>query len=174
LNLTSPQQSSIFHTVRDFDCWRGLAFSEKYSCSVQALSDGRVKLELDIICFAVSPAVARELSECLNDALAIQIDDDSQFEFRRQQQVLKVTILDGRKGLRYEAEGEVDITSASPDFFGDSDNGNARIAVYTIPGGGYEFDFDFMCFSFAAQDAIWLRDNLLVACVHGADHNPVG
>lgn len=174
MNLPSPQQSSIFHTVREFDCWRGLAFFEKYSCSVQVLSDGQVRLELDIIGFAVSPAVARELSECLNDAMAIQTDDDSQFEFRRKQQVMKVTILDGRRGLQYEAVGEIDITNASSDFFSDSEHGNTRIAVYTIPGGGYEFDFNFMCFSFAAQDAIWLRDNLLEACVHGADYDPAG
>lgn len=155
--------SSIF--TREFDCWRGLAESEKYPSTVEVLPSGRIRLGLDILEFGVSTAIARALSHCLNDALAIQIMDDDQFILEEQQRLLTVSYpCQKNRAMQYKAEGEIVITNASADFFEDSDHGITRIVVSTIPGGGYEFDFGFMCYSFAAQDAIWLCNTLREAC----------
>jgi hypothetical protein len=151
--------------TREFDCWRGLAESEKYPFTVEVLPSGRIRLGFDILEFGVSTAVALALSHCLNDALAIQVLDDDQFVLEEQQKLLTVSYLCQKdRAMQYKAEGEIEITDASPDFFEDTDHGTTRIVVSTISGGGYEFDFGFMCYSFAAQDAIWLCNTLREAC----------
>jgi hypothetical protein len=150
---------------RDLDCWRGLADREKYPSTVEVLPSGRIRLGFDIVEFGVSTAVALALSHCLSDALAIQVLDDDQFVLEEQQKLLTVSYpCQKNRAMQYKAEGEIEITDASPDFFEDTDHGTTRIVVSTIPGGGYEFDFGFMCFSFAAQDAVWLCDTLRMAC----------
>lgn len=161
---TFAQETSLKFT-REFDCWRGLADSEKYPFTAEVLPSGRIRLVLDILEFGVSTVVALALSHCLNDALAIQIMDDDQFILEEQQRLLAVSYpCQKNRAMQYKAEGEIEITDASPDFFEDTDHGTTRIVVSTIPGGGYEFDFGFTCFSFAAQDAVWLCDTLHKAC----------
>ncbi|RJX78934.1 hypothetical protein [Pseudomonas sp. LS-2] len=160
---TTQATSSRF--TREFDCWRGLADSEKYPFTVEVLPSGRIRLGLDILEFGVSPAVALALSHCLNDALAIQIMDDNQFILEEQQRLLTVSYpCQKNRAMQYKAESEIEITDASPELFGNSNHGATQVVVSTIPGGGYEFDFGFTCFSFSAQDAIWLCDTLREAC----------
>jgi hypothetical protein len=161
---TFAQETSLKFT-REFDCWRGLADSEKYPSTVEALPSGRIRLGFDILEFGVSTAVALALSHCLNDALAIQVMDDDQFILEAQQSLLAVSYpCQKNRAPQYKAEGEIEITDASPFFFEDSHSGTTRIVVSTIPGGGYEFDFGFTCYSFSAQDAVWLCDTLRKAC----------
>lgn len=161
---TFAQETSLKCT-REFDCWRGLADSEKYPSTVEVLPSGRIRLGFDILAFGVSTAVALALSHCLNDALAIQVMDDDQFILEARQSFLAVSYpCQKNRAMQYKAEGEIEITDASPDFFEHTDHGTTRIVVSTIPGGGYEFDFGFMCYSFAAQDAIWLCNTLREAC----------
>jgi hypothetical protein len=165
LSHQDSTQATSSRFTREFDCWRGLADSEKYPFTVEVLPSGRIRLGLDILEFGVSPAVALALSHCLNDALAIQVMDDDQFVLEEQQRLLTVSYpCKNNRAMQYKAEGEIEITDASPDFFEDTDHGTTRIVVSTISGGGYEFDFGFTCFSFAAQDAVWLCDTLRKAC----------
>jgi hypothetical protein len=159
------QTNLTVHMSREFDCWRGLEFSEKYTCVVEVFAAGRIRLELDIITFSVSPLVAGELANHLKDALAFtQGEGDQQHVQGRPQGLLTASYLTGVRGLQYTAQGEIPVTHASPDFFEDLDQGNTSISVCTIPGGGYELVFEFMCYSFTAHDAIWLSDSLLKAC----------
>ncbi|WP_062390184.1 hypothetical protein [Pseudomonas abietaniphila] len=161
---TFAKETSLKFT-REFDCWRGLADSEKYPFTAEVLPSGRIGLVFDILEFGVSTVVALALSHCLNDALAIQIMDDDQFILQEQQRLLTVSYpCQKNRAMQYKAEGEIEITDASPDFFEDTDHGTTRIVVSTIPGGGYEFDFGFTCHSFSAQDAVWLCDTLRMAC----------
>lgn len=158
-SYTTLKGNNIF--VRELDCWRGLVFGDKYPCEVEALTDASVRLRLDLVEFSVSSEVARELSECLNDALAIQFNDPAQFEPIGHQSIFKAVRLIGYRGEQYEATGEIAVTGASLCFSKDSDQGTVSISVCTILGGGYEIVIGDTGFSFAAQDAIWLRDTLL-------------
>lgn len=150
---------------REFDCWRGLEFGEQYTCVVEVLADGRVRLDLDIITFSVSPQAAGEIANCLDDALAYILGQgDQQQSEERAQSSLTASYMTGMRGLQYVATGEIHVSDASPDFFEDSNQGHTPISICSIPGGGYELVFDFMCYSFSAQDAIWLSSSLLEAC----------
>lgn len=158
--------SSGFQIYKDFDCWRGLDFEEKYTCAIEVLPTARIMIELDIINFSVSLEVAQEIAECLKEALAISVDDESyQVEVeKRPNGLFKICSLAGMRGLQYMAYGDIAVEDASEDFFEDSSSGTTSIAVCTIQGGGYELIFPFMGYSFTRADASWLSEALFSTC----------
>ena len=72
----TSKASSDFRLCREFDCWRGLDFDEKYKCAIEVLPSARIMIELDIVRLSVTPDVAQEISSCLREALAIDGDEE--------------------------------------------------------------------------------------------------
>lgn len=159
------KMSSGFRIFREFDCWRGLEFEEKYTCAIEVLPTARIMIELDIIKFSVTLEVALEIAECLEEALAISVDDEGyQVEVKKRPGGLfKICSLAGMRALQYSAYGEIVVEDASEDFFEDSNQGTTSTAVCTIQGGGFELIFPFMCYSFTHGDATWLSEGLFKA-----------
>lgn len=163
-----PDQASEFSKEREFMCWRGLEDGEQYTCTVERAGYSSVKIRLDIIEFCIETEAAIEIAECLKDALILNVHrDDADLTARERPFGLFSRKYRRRiSGWEYAAEGEVEITSASSEFFEDSgvDYGKTMISVCSIPGGGYEIVFSFMCYSFTIEDAIWLSVTLVQAC----------
>lgn len=162
----TSKASSDFRLCREFDCWRGLDFDEKYKCAIEVLPSARIMIELDIVRLSVTPDVAQEISSCLRGALAIGGDEegDQAVGESRPTGLFKVRRLIGIRGFQYSASGEIAFEDASADVCEESPSGTTSIVVCTIEGGGYELVFPFMCYSFAEDDAFWLSDVLLSAC----------
>ncbi|NWA83226.1 hypothetical protein [Pseudomonas sp. D2002] len=162
----TSKASSDFRLCREFDCWRGLDFDEKYKCAIEVLPSARIMIELDIVSCSVTLDVAQEIAECLKEALAISVDDDGyQVEVKKRPNGLfKIRSLAGMRGMQYAAFGEIDVEDASGDFFEDSSSGTTSIVVATIQDGGHELIFPFMGYSFTKADAAWLSEALFKAC----------
>lgn len=164
----APDQITQFAKERQFLSWRGLEDEEQYTCTVKRADDKSVKIRLDIIDFCIGTEAAIEISECLRDAIVLNVHcDDADLTAReRPFGLLSRRYRRQLSGWEYTAEGEVEVTNASPEFFEDScvDSGKANISVCSIPGGGYEIVFSFMGYSFTTEDAIWLSVALVQAC----------
>jgi hypothetical protein len=164
----NPSSHNNFSQAREFLSWRGLEEDEQYTCVVEQVANKRVRIKLDIIEFSIEADAAREIAECLKDALVLAIhsgDDDltareRPFGFMHRKYRRRIL------GWQYIAKGIVDVQHASYEFFKEVglDSGSTSIEVCTIPGGGYEIAFDFMCYSFTAKDAVWLSAALVAAC----------
>lgn len=165
---TAPDQITQFAKEREFLSWRGLEFHEQYTCAVEQAGDNSVKIRLDIIEFCIEPDAAIEISNCLRDAIILSVHrDDADLTARERSFGLLLRKYRRRiSGWEYIAEGEVDVTNASPEFFEDPgvDYGKTKISVCSIPGGGYEIVLGFMGYSFTIEDAIWLSVALVQAC----------
>lgn len=162
----TSKASSDFRLCREFDCWRGLDFDEKYKCAIEVLPSARIMIELDIVRFSVTPEVALEISSCLREALAIDGDEgsDQSDGENRPTGLFKIRRLIGIRGVQYSASGEIAFEDASGDVCEESPSGTTSIVICTIEGGGYELVFPFMCYSFTEDDALWLSEGLLRAC----------
>ena len=162
----TSKASSDFRLCREFDCWRGLDFDEKYKCAIEVLPSARIMIELDIVRLSVTPDVAQEISSCLREALAIGGDEeaDQAVGESRPTGLFKVRRLIGIRGFQYSASGEIAFEDASANVCEESLSGTTSIVVCTIEGGGYELVFPFMCYSFTEDDAFWLSECLLRAC----------
>ncbi|MBP5952766.1 hypothetical protein [Pseudomonas sp. P42] len=162
----TSKASSYFRLCREFDCWRGLDFDEKYKCAIEVLPSARIMIEMDIVSCSVTLEVAQEIAECVKEALAISVDDDGyQVEVKKRPNGLfKIRSLAGMRGMQYAAFDEIDVEDASGDFFEDSSSGTTSIVVATIQDGGYELIFPFMGYSFTKADAAWLSEALFKAC----------
>ncbi|XVJ50138.1 hypothetical protein ACDZ94_24510 (plasmid) [Pseudomonas sp. UBT] len=162
----TSKASSDFRLCREFDCWRGLDFDEKYECAIEVLPSARIMIELDIVRLSVTPDVAQEISSCLREALAIGGDEegDQAVGEHRPAGLFKVRRFIGIRGLQYSASGEIEFEDASGDVCEESPSGTTSIVVCTIESGGYELVFPFMCYSFTEDDAFWLSEGLLRAC----------
>jgi hypothetical protein len=162
----TSKASSDFRLCREFDCWRGLDFNEKYECAIEVLPSARIMIELDIVRLSVTPDVAQEISSCLREALAIGGDEegDQAAGENRPTGLFKVRRLIGIRGLQYSASGEIAFEDASGDVCEESPSGTTSIVVCTIDGGGYELVFPFMGYSFTEDDAFWLSEGLFRAC----------
>ncbi len=158
----NSKASSSFRICREFDCWRGLDFDEKYKCSIEVLPSARIMIELDIVRLSVTPEVAQEISSCLRETLAISGDEegDQAVGENRPTGLFKVRRLIGIRGLQYSASGEIAFEDASGDVCEESPSGTTSIVVCTVEGGGYELIFPFMCYSFTEDDAVWLSEQL--------------
>jgi hypothetical protein len=158
----------LFSQAREFLSWRGLEDDEQYTCVVEHVANKLVRIKLDIIEFSIKAEAAREIAECLKDALVLAINSDDEnltarerpFGFMRRKYRKRVS------GWQYSAKGVVVVHHASYEFFKEVglDSGSTSIEVCSIPGGGYEIAFDFMCYSFTAKDAVWLSAALVAAC----------
>jgi hypothetical protein len=159
------KESADFRISKEFDSWRGLEFDETYTCAIDLLSTARIMIELDIVKFSVTPAVAQEISACLREALAISGEDEGcQTEVEnRPNGLFKVRSLAGIRGPQYSAQGEIMVDDAPELFCGESASGTTSIVVCTIQGGGYEVVFPSMCYSFTQDDAVWLSEGLFRA-----------
>lgn len=148
---------------RNFDCWRGLEEGERYDCTISALAGNRVGVRLDIIEFCVSTEAAVEIADCLRDAFSIVLYDHENPYGERDlsaRHIFKKTCNSAQKF--YRAEGQIEVLDGSPELFSDDEaSGSVGIVIQTIPGGGYEIVFDFMSYSFAIQDAIWMSNSLM-------------
>lgn len=162
----TSKASSDFRLCREFDCWRGLDFDEKYECAIEVLPSSRIMIELDIVRLSVTPDVAQEISSCLREALAIGSDEEGHQAVgeNRPTGLFKVRRLIGIRGLQYSASGEIAFEDASGDVCEESPSGTTSIEVCTIEGGGYELVFPFMGYSFTEDDAFWLSEGLFRAC----------
>lgn len=168
----TSKASSDFRLCRQFDCWRGLDFDEKYTCAIEVLPSARIMIELDIVRLSVTPDVAQEISSCLREALAIGGDeeDDQAVGENRPTGLFRVRRLIGIRGHQYSASGEIAFEDASADVCEESPSGTTSIVVCTIEGGGYELVFPFMCYSFTEDDAVWLSEQLFRACQEISKH----
>ncbi|WP_161985722.1 hypothetical protein [Pseudomonas sp. CFBP13509] len=107
LHATS-KASSDFRLCREFECWRGLDFDEKYTCAIEVLPSARIMIELDIVKLSVTPDVAQEISSCLREALATggEAGDQAVGE-NRPTGLFKVRRLIGIRGHQYSASSEI-------------------------------------------------------------------
>lgn len=164
----APDQLTKFSKEREFLSWRGLEHEELYTCTVERSGDKSVKITLDIIEFCIETEAAIEISECLKDAIILNVhrDDGDLTARERPFGLLSRKYRRRISGWEYAAEGDVKVTNASPQFFENTgiDCGKAKISVCSIPGGGYEIVFSFMGYSFTIEDAIWLSVTLAQAC----------
>jgi hypothetical protein len=162
----TSKASSDFRLCREFDCWRGLDFDEKYKCAIEVLPSARIMIELDIVRLSVTPDVAQEISSCLREALAIGGDEEGGQTVgeNRPTGLFKVRRLIGIRCLQYSASGVIAFEDASGDVCEESPSGTTSIEVCTIEGGGYELVFPFMGYSFTEDDAFWLSEGLFRAC----------
>jgi hypothetical protein len=159
------QNQTEVHT-REFECWRGLEEGDKYECIIEALTKNQIRISLDVVELCVNTKAAIEIADCLRDAFSIALygEENPYGERDLAHRHIFQTSSD-RRLKQYRADGEVEVTSGSADFGNDEGLfGNTPISIQTISGGGYEVVFDFMGYSFAIQDAIWMSNTLLAAC----------
>lgn len=165
---TAPATTAQFSKERELQSWRGLDDEEKYTCVIERAGDTSVKIRLNIIEFCIGTEAAIEISECLRDAIVLNVyRDDADLTARERSFGLLSRKYRRRiSGWEYTAEGDVEVTSASSEFFENAgvDYGETKISVCSIPGGGYEIVFSFMGYSFTIEDAIWLSVTLAQAC----------
>lgn len=168
----NSKASSNFRLCREFDCWRGLDFDEKYKCAIEVLPSARIMIELDIVRLSVTPEVALEISSCLREALAIDGNEESDQSDgeNRPTGLFEVRRTTGIRGLQYSASGEIVIEDATEDVCKGSPSGTTSIVACTIEGGGFELVFPFMGYSFTEDDAVWLSEQLFRACQEISKH----
>ena len=148
---------------RDFLCWRGRDFDERYECRVAAIGDGFVKVEFESDWMEISAGIAREIAFYLSEALAIaaQTNVKTTTAAVREEELLTRKYRLSCGAWQFSAEGAVHVENASPEFLDGAIGAGILVAVRTIEEGGFELQFGWMGFSFSAQDACWLQEKLL-------------
>lgn len=159
------QDQTTVH-CREFVCWRGLEEGDRYDCNIEALTNDQIRINLDCVEFCVKTEAAIEIADCLRDAFSIALyGEENPYEERDLADLHMFQKTSNGRVKSYRADGKVEVTAGSVDFSDDAGSyGNTPISIQTIPGGGYEIVFDFMCYSFAIQDAIWMSNTLMAAC----------
>lgn len=150
---------------RDFLCWRGRNFDERYECRVAAIGDGFVKVEFEFGWMEVSAEVAGEIAFCLSEALAIaeQTDVKTTTAAVREEELLTRKYRLSCGAWQFSAQGTVHVENASSELLDGAISAGILVAVRTIEDGGFELQFGWMGFSFSALDASWLQEKLLEA-----------
>lgn len=162
------RQSPIFKYFREFQSVLDHEQQLSYECVVEVVKDSRIRIVFGSTECCVEPVVALEMAECLRDAFNVSIFG---YEDPWNERDLSVDVFTryrpGGEHFKLVAEGEVEVTNATPDIFsnGKSTSGTANIRIGTAPGG-YEFAFDFAHYTFSQESATWLCFRLQDACQH--------
>ena len=163
MSSSSVEPAIVPEFKRDFLCWRGREFDERYECRV-AGTDGRgasIEFELDWI--NVGAEVAADIAFCLSEALAIaeQTDVEGATAAVCDEGSLNRKYRLSCGAWQFSATGVVPVENAGPELLGDAIGAGSFVAVRTIEEGGFELEFGGMGYSFSAQDASWLQETLL-------------
>lgn len=160
---STADHAGLLEFKRDFLCWRGREFDERYECRV-AGTDGRgTRIEFEFERIEVGAKVASDIAFCLSEALAIaeQTDVESETAAVRDEDSLTRKYRLSCGAWQFSAAGVVPVENASAELLGDTIGADSFVAVRTIEEGGFELDFGGMGYSFSAQDAFWLQEKLL-------------
>lgn len=155
--------AGVLDFKRDFLCWRGREFDERYECRVVG-TDGRgARIEFESEGVDVSAEVAEEIAFCLSEALAIaeQMDVESATAAVRYDGSLARKYRLSCGAWQFSAVGVVHVENASPELLEGTQGGGLVVGVRTIEEGGFELELEETWYSFSPQDAIWLQEKLL-------------
>lgn len=177
MSASNADHAVVLEFKRDFLCWRGREFDERYECRVVG-NDGRgARIEFESEGVDVSAEVAGEIAFCLSEALAIaeQTVVESATAAVREEGLLNRKYRLSCGAWQFSAEGAVHVENASLEFLDGAVGAGILVAVRTIEEGGFELQFEWMGFSFSALDASWLQEKLLeVSQQHPKQYPRVG
>lgn len=160
--------SNVDHAVvlefkREFLCWRGREFDERYECRVAGTNGRGARIEFESEGVDVSAEVAEEIAFCLFEALAIaeQTDVESATAALRDEGQLSRKYRLSCGVWQFSAVGVVHVENASPELFEGTEGAGIVVGVRTIEEGGFELELEETWYSFSPQDAFWLQEKLL-------------
>jgi hypothetical protein len=163
MSSSSVDPAVVLEFKRDFLCWRGREFEERYECRV-AGNDGRgASIEFEFEGIDVDAEVAADIAFCLSEALAMteQADVESATAALRYEGMLKRKYRLSRGAWQFSATGVLPVENASTELLEGTQSAGTFVAVRTIEEGGFELEFEDMGYSFSARDALWLQEKLL-------------
>lgn len=148
---------------RDFLCWRGREFDERYECRVIGIEGGGASIEFEFEGIDVGSEVAADIAFCLSEALAMteQTDVESATAALRYEGMLKRKYRSSHGAWQFSATGVFPVENASTELLEGTQGAGTFVAVRTIEEGGFELELEEMGYSFSAQDALWLQEKLL-------------
>lgn len=163
MSASNADHAVVLEFKRDFLCWRGREFDERYECRVAGTDRRGVRIEFESDGMDVSAEVAEEIAFCLSEALAIaeQTDVETTTAAVRNEGSLSRKYRLSHGVWQFSAEGAVHVENASLEFLDGAFGAGIFVAVRTIEESGFELQFEWMGFSFSAQDASWLQEKLL-------------
>lgn len=149
--------------TRDFLCWRGRNFDERYRCRVAAVGPQAVRVEFESDWLEASPEIVEEIAFCVSEALAIakQTEVESATAAVRDKGLLNRNYRLSRGAWQFSATGVFPAENANTEHLEGTQGAGTLVAVRTIEEGGFELELEEMGYSFSAQDARWLQDKLL-------------
>ncbi len=163
MSASNADHAVVVEFKRDFLCWRGREFHERYECRVAGTDRRGARIEFEFEGIDVGAEVAADIAFCLSEALAISEQTDVEHATAAVSNEGSLT----RKyrlscgAWQFSATGVLHVENASPELLGDAIDAGAFVAVRTIEEGGFELEFGAMGYSFSAQDASWLQEKLL-------------
>lgn len=161
--IEAPDLTRTVSFKREFLCWRGREFDERYECRVAGIEGGGASIEFEFEGIDVSSEVAADVAFCLSEALAMteQTDVESATAALRYEGILKRKYRLSHGAWQFSATGVFPIENASTELLEGTQSASTLVAVRTIEDGGFELELEEMGYSFSAQDALWLKEKLL-------------
>lgn len=161
--IEAPSFTSALSFKRDFLCWRGREFDERYECRVAGIEGGGVSIGFEFERIDVGSELAADIAFCLSEALAMteQTDVDSPTAAVRYEDMLKREYRLSHGAWQFSATGVFPVENASTELLEGTQSAGTFVAVRTIEEGGFELELEEMGYSFSAQDALWLQETLL-------------
>ncbi|WP_259642226.1 hypothetical protein [Pseudomonas syringae] len=74
--LEAPDLTSTLSFKREFLCWRGREFDDRYECRVAGIEGGGASIEFEFEGIDVGSEVAADIAFCLSEALAMTAQTD--------------------------------------------------------------------------------------------------
>ena len=163
LMLEAPDLTSTLSFKRDFLCWRGREFDDRYVCRVAGIEGGGASIEFEFEGIDVGSEVAADIAFCLSEALAMteQTDVESATSAVRYEGMLKREYRLSHGAWQFSATCVFPVENASTELLEGTQSAGTFVAVRTIEEGGFELELEEMGYSFSAQDALWLQEKLL-------------
>lgn len=163
LMIETPDLTSTLSFKRDFLCWRGREFDDRYECRVSGIEGGGASVEFEFEGIDVGSEVAADIAFCLSEALAMteQTDVESATAALRYEGMLKRKYRLSHGAWQFSATGFFPVENASTELLDGTLGAGTLVAVRIIEEGGFELELEEMGYSFSAQDALWLQEKLL-------------
>lgn len=161
--LESPDLTSTLSFKREFLCWRGREFDDRYECRVAAIEGRGASIEFEFEGIYVGSEVAADIAFCLSEALAMteQTEVESATAALRYEGLLKRKYRFSHGAWQFSATGVFPVENASIELLKGTQSAGTFVAVRTIEEGGFELELEEMGYSFSTQHALWLQEKLL-------------
>ncbi|MEO8488233.1 hypothetical protein [Pseudomonas sp.] len=163
MSVSIVDRAALLESKRDFLCWRGREFDERYEWRVLAIDPDTVRIEIESEGLDFTLMVAEEIAFCLSEALAIA-EQDGEFSATaavREEGSLNRKYRLSRGAWKFSATGVVDVKNVSSGLRYGKEGSGLPIGVRTIEEGGFEIELGGDGYSFSVEDAYWLQEKLL-------------